>query len=407
MSTNSREIPSNPIRPRSPVKGGLAILAAGIVGLVAVLGFNTLATRSKQIRVDPVAPRTPLPGYAERLGHAIRFPTIAVKPPRVTDPAPFDGLAAFLKAEFPTVHREIEREVIGGHTLLYRWKGTSPSMEPILIMSHLDVVPVEEGTEESWTYPPFSGAIADGFIWGRGALDVKCGALGLLEAAESLLREGFQPSGDVYFALGHDEETGGVEGNLRVAELLRSRGVRFRFVLDEGGGLTEGIIDGVEVPVAFVGIAAKGMATVKLKGRGEGGHASMPPPQTVIGRVAAGVARLEANPFPARIEGATAAMLDYLGPEMPWPRRVALDVDREVAQFDLRGQAGGLHAWKGLERPRGRDRARAEFPEAVVGNGRLGRWPDDRRPRADRHPVRLACRHCGRVERQRHRRRRR
>jgi carboxypeptidase PM20D1 len=295
-----------------------------MIGLLAVLGFNTLASRSKQIQVAPVAPRAPLPGYAERLGRAIRFPTISRKAPEVTDPAPFVGLAAFLEAEFPAVHREIEREVIGGHTLLYRWQGTTPSIEPILLMSHLDVVPVEEGTETQWTHPPFSGDIAQGFIWGRGALDVKCGALGLLEAAERLLRDGFRPSGDVYLALGHDEETGGLEGNRRVAELLRGRGVRFRFVLDEGGGLTEGIIDGIQAPVAFVGIAEKGMATVRLTGRGEGGHASMPPPRTVIGRVAAGVARLEANPFPARIEGATAAMLDYLGPEMPWPRRVAL-----------------------------------------------------------------------------------
>ena len=191
-------------------------------------------------------------------------------------------------------------------------------------MSHLDVVPVESGTETSWTHPPFSGDLADGFIWGRGALDVKCGALGLLEAAERLLENGFRPSGDVYFALGHDEEVGGREGNRRVAEILRSRGVRFRFVLDEGGGLTEGIIDGINGPVAFVGVAEKGYATIRLTAQTEGGHSSMPPPHTAVGMIATVVARLESNPFPARIDGATAAMLDYLGPEMPWPRRVAL-----------------------------------------------------------------------------------
>jgi carboxypeptidase PM20D1 len=191
-------------------------------------------------------------------------------------------------------------------------------------MSHLDVVPGEPGTEASWTHPPFSGRVADGFIWGRGALDVKCGALGLLEAAEQLLHEGFRPSGDVYFALGHDEEVGGHQGNLRAAEILRGRRVRFRFVLDEGGGLTEGIIDGVGRPVAFVGVAEKGIATIRLTARADGGHASMPPPHTAVGMIAAAVARLEQNPFPSRIEGATAAMLDFLGPEMPWPRRIAL-----------------------------------------------------------------------------------
>ena len=153
---------------------------------------------------------------------------------------------------------------------------------------------------------------------------MKCGALGLLEATERLLDDGFRPSVDVYFALGHDEEVGGREGNRRVAEILHGRGVRFRFVLDEGGGLTEGIIDRINGPVAFVGVAEKGYATIRLTARTEGGHPSMPPPHTAVGMIAAAVARLESNPFPARIDGATAAMLDYLGPEMPWPRRVAL-----------------------------------------------------------------------------------
>ena len=121
--------------------------------------------------------------------------------------------------------------------------------------------------------------------------------LGLLEAAERLLEDGFRPSGDVYFALGHDEEVGGREGNRRVAEILRSRGVRFRFVLDEGGGLTEGIIDGINKPVAFVGIAEKGHATIRLKAQTEGGHSSMPPPHTAVGMVATVVAGLESNPF--------------------------------------------------------------------------------------------------------------
>jgi carboxypeptidase PM20D1 len=153
---------------------------------------------------------------------------------------------------------------------------------------------------------------------------VKCGALGLLEAAERLLQDGFRPSGDVYFALGHDEEVDGHQGNQRAAEVLRGRGVRFRFVLDEGGGLTEGIIDGIGRPVAFVGVAEKGNATIRITARAPGGHSSMPPPHTAVGMVAAAVARLEQSPFPPRIEGATAAMLDFLGPEMPWPRHVAL-----------------------------------------------------------------------------------
>src|SRR5271166_1091580 len=278
----------------------------------------------EQVQVNQVDAVEPLRGFEERLARSLRFRTVATGADRAGDAAAFQQFHEFLRTSFPRVHARLDCEVHGGHILLYRWKGSNPSREPILLMSHIDVVPVESGTETNWTHPPFSGDLAEGFIWGRGALDVKCGALGLLEATERLLDDGFRPSGDVYFALGHDEEVGGNEGNRRVAEILRSRGVRFRFVLDEGGGLTEGIIDGISGPVAFVGIAEKGHATIRLKAQTEGGHSSMPPPHTAVGMVATVVARLESNPFPARIDGATVAMLDYLGPEMPWPRRVAL-----------------------------------------------------------------------------------
>ena len=153
---------------------------------------------------------------------------------------------------------------------------------------------------------------------------MKSGALGLLEAAERLLEQGFHPSGDIYFALGHDEEVGGHEGNQRIAESLQDRGIHFQLVLDEGGGLTHGLIDGINGPVAFIGVAEKGYATIRLNAQTEGGHSSMPPPHTAVGMVATVVTRLESNPFPARIDGSTALMLDYIGPEMPWPQRIAL-----------------------------------------------------------------------------------
>ena len=300
------------------------LTATLFAALIGTLLWNGISRGSKQVhpaKIDVVQPRQ---GFEERLARALQFRTVATGADGVNAAADFQELHAFLKTSFPKVHARLEREVHGGHSLLYRWRGSDRFREPILLMSHIDVVPVESGTEASWTHPPFSGDRADGFIWGRGALDVKCGVLGLLEAAELLLEENFHPSCDVYFALGHDEEVGGREGNRRIAEILRGRGVRFRFVLDEGGSLTEGIIDGISGRVAFVGVAEKGFATIRLKAQTEGGHSSMPPPHTAVGMVATVVARLEANPFPARIDGATAPMLDYLGPEMPLPRRVAL-----------------------------------------------------------------------------------
>ena len=294
------------------------------IALLIVVAFNAIVFTSRQLQINPVEPIRPRPGFAERLGRAIQFRTIATGSVGGADGDAFGELRTFLAEAFPDVHQRLELEVFGGSSLLYRWEGAEPSRTPILLMSHIDVVPVEAGTEEDWTYPPFSGEIADGFIWGRGALDVKCGALGLLEAVEGLLGDGFRPGCDVYLALGHDEEILGKQGNQRIAEALRERGVHFRFVLDEGGGITEGILDGIDAPVAFVGIAEKGYATISLKAEGTGGHGSMPPQHTAIGRLATAIHRLESRPPPARIEGATTAMLDYLGPEMPWPRRAAL-----------------------------------------------------------------------------------
>jgi len=308
-----------------PLRKIVVGLIAGLAVLSAVLTIRASSYffPSRQLTAPPVQLLVPRPGFAERLGRALQFPTFITGPAEKADRASFVALRNFLEAEFPAVHRTLEREIIAGHTLLYRWKGTDPSIEPVLLMSHLDVVPVESGTEKSWTHPPFSGQVTDGFIWGRGALDVKCGALGLLEATDRLLENGFQPAGDVYLAFGHDEETAG-EGNRQAARILKERGIHFRFVLDEGGSLTEGIIDGVSGPVAFIGIAEKGYATIRLVALAEGGHSSTPPPHTAVGMVAAAVAKLESNRFPARIDGASAAMFDFLGPEMPWSRRVAL-----------------------------------------------------------------------------------
>ncbi len=306
------------------IKLASAVVATLVVASPLILGINTIRHRSKQVRVPPARAFEPRPGFAERLAAILRLPTIADRAASIVDPAPFVALHEQLAESFPLVHARLDREVFGGHSHQFRWSGSDPSRRPILLMSHLDVVPVESGTEGDWTYPPFSGQIAGGYVWGRGAMDVKCGAAGLLEAVESLLASGFRPESDVYLAFGHDEEAGGREGNRRIAGALADRGVRLELVLDEGGGITRGIIGGIPGPVAFIGIAEKGYATMELEAEGDPGHSSMPPPHTAVGRLGAALGRLEASPLPASLDGATGAMLDYLGPEMPWTRRVVL-----------------------------------------------------------------------------------
>jgi carboxypeptidase PM20D1 len=235
-----------------------------------------------------------------RLAQALRFATISHEDPAQVDRAPFRELHRFLEESFPQVHHSLKREVIEEYSLLYTWQGTDASLAPALFAGHIDVVPVESGTETEWQYPPFEGCVEEGYIWGRGALDDKVAVLGLLEAAEALLARGFQPHRTIYLAFGHDEEVGGTYGAKRIAALLQQRGVRLEFALDEGLAVTEGIIPKVSKPVAMVGIAEKGYLCLELSAESRGGHSSMPPSETAIGILSAAITRLERHPMPPR-----------------------------------------------------------------------------------------------------------
>ncbi len=155
----------------------------------------------------------------------------------------------------------LHEELVNQHSILLTWKGNDPTLDPpILFAAHLDVVPAEEGEDSPWTYPAFSGALAEGYVWGgRGALDTKCTVIGILEAVNNLLREGFKPERTVYLAFGHDEEVSGTYGAKVIAKLLEERGIQLAFLLDEGGYISTGFLPGVNVPVGLIGVAEKGM----------------------------------------------------------------------------------------------------------------------------------------------------
>jgi carboxypeptidase PM20D1 len=306
-----------------------AALVAALIGLLAVVVLvRALNFRSVQIVVAPVAKiALDEATLATHLAEAIRFRTVS----ETTEDTPekrqeLARLRAYLEQAFPLLHGKLEHELVSGDSLLFRWPGSDQSLKPILLMGHLDVVPGELpfSAGSGWTHPPFSGDIADGFVWGRGAWDDKSAVMGLMEAVELLLREGFGPRRTVYLAFGHDEEVGGLNGAMRIAALLRQRNVRVDFVLDEGLAITEKIIAGVRDPAALIGITEKGYVTVDLTANGEGGHSSMPPRQTAIGILAAAVERLERNEMAARLPAATQSMLTVLGPEMSFAQRLML-----------------------------------------------------------------------------------
>jgi carboxypeptidase PM20D1 len=304
----------------------LGLLGVGLTILLAILLVRAARLESKQPPPEnPIEISVDARAAAEHLAGAIRYQTVSYEDTAKVDRRAFDGLHGYLASAYPKTHATLSREVINGSSLLYTWRGRDATLDPAVFMAHLDVVPVVPGTERQWSHAPFGGEIADGFIWGRGAGDDKSGVIAVLEAVEHLIGDRFQPSRTIYLAFGHDEEIGGEEGAQRVAEALAARGVnRYAFVIDEGGAVGKGLVPGIDRPTALVAVAEKGFVSLKLEVKGEGGHSSTPPRESVVGILARAVAKLEATPFPARLDGSAQLMFDYLGPEMSFGTKLAV-----------------------------------------------------------------------------------
>lgn len=297
----------------------LLIVAAIIVlVLVAVLAVRALTISSKQITAAPAPPlQIDRNAAAARLARAVQFRTVSSE--AMSDR---DAFVAWIAQAYPRVHASLQREVVGNGALLYTWTGSDATLKPLLLMGHYDTVPIEPVSLAKWQHAPFSGDVADGFVWGRGTLDDKLTVIALLEAAESLLAQNHRPRRTIHFAFGCDEEIGGEHGAHAVAKHLTGRGIQLDAVLDEGGIISTNKILGLTKPVAVIGIAEKGSATIELVARGEGGHSSMPPPRTEVGAIAAAVDRVQSHPFDTGVHGASAAMFRWLAPETPFGYRV-------------------------------------------------------------------------------------
>jgi len=252
---------------------------------------------------------------AEDLSQAIQFRTISSASDARASWEAFEGFRAFLAETFPLLHAQLNPQDLGDGQLLFTWNGSDENAQPIVLLAHQDVVPIEPGTEDQWSYPPFEGQIADGFVWGRGTLDMKGHLIALLHAIERHLENGTQPQRTVYISLGPDEEVGG-QGARRAAQYLADRGQQAWFALDEGG-LT--VLDSpmTNAPAAMIGVAEKGYMTVTVTARARGGHSSTPPRATAISLLAQAITAIEDNPFEHSLnDGPTRAMLAAMAPEM-------------------------------------------------------------------------------------------
>jgi carboxypeptidase PM20D1 len=184
-----------------------------------------------------------------------------------------------LRRTYPGIWAQLKVTTVSNYSLLILWKGSDPALKPGALLSHIDVVPADEDPATSkWTHPPFGGDMEAGYIYGRGALDMKNNVVAILEAVNQLLQEGFRPQRSLYVAFGHDEEVGGVHGAAKIVEHLKSQSVQLEFVLDEGGFVIEDGMPPLALkPIAIVGTAEKDYSIMQVKATTLGGHSSMPP----------------------------------------------------------------------------------------------------------------------------------
>lgn len=294
----------------------LLLIPALLVLLLLIAVVRTLLMPNK--RSDYAAPEADARAMllAQKLSKMIQYDTTSHA--NVHEEEKFLGFHKVLEELFPLVHEKLERAVIDGN-LLYYWKGKS-SEKPILLMSHQDVVPAEG----EWLHEPFSGDIADGKVWGRGASDTKCSVMAFFEAVEELLREGYTPECDVYLASSCTEEWAG-DGAPKIVEELKRRGVELFIVCDEGGGIISEPIGGIKGNFAMVGVFEKGKADVKFTARSTGGHASAPAKNTPIARLAAFVNEVETHtPFKRKFLPEVSAMFARLAPYAPFGLKLVM-----------------------------------------------------------------------------------
>ena len=259
---------------------------------------------------------------ARHLSEAIQFRTVSNENSGDFNSEQFTGFIDWIARTYPAVQEAMDLELIGDYTLLYRWQGIDDRLKPILLTGHYDVVPVSPSSEDQWFHPPYEGAIDDDYVWGRGTQDDKSAVVAQLEAATYLLNSGFKPSSTFYFSFGHDEENGGDAGAARVAEFLKQADVQLEWSLDEGSFLMDGLFPGVDPLVAAINVAEKGSVTLQIVANSAGGHSSMPPTQTAVGRLATAITRLESNPLPGGLTGLSKQVFENASRHMPFGYKI-------------------------------------------------------------------------------------
>ncbi len=308
------------------IAGGALVLVLALV--IAVMLWRTSSFAPPAAAGDAIALPEP-PAFntqaaANHLGEAIRIQTItyASGDPEPGEEQPWLDLHAWMQATYPDILAAASTELVADYSLLITWPGADSALAPLILMAHQDVVPVNPGTEADWTNGPFGGVVADGYIWGRGAMDDKGSMIAILEAANTLAASGWAPTRTIMFAFGHDEEVSGA-GAQAMFNLLASRNVDPYMVLDEGYAILANYpLTGK--PTALIGVAEKGYLSLEITATTEGGHSSRPPRESGAVRIARAIVALEENQMPADLSAAPFEdMIRAVSADLPWATRLA------------------------------------------------------------------------------------
>jgi len=300
---------------------GIIVIVVAVVAVRTAMFKPPAAVDFASVKLAP-APAIDNAKAAQHLSEAVRFQTVSHQDTAENDPTQWAALHDWLQRTYPAAHQAMTREIVGGATLIYTWAGSDPSLKPVVLMAHQDVVPVTPGTEKDWRHPPFDGAIADGAVWGRGSVDDKGSLVTLFEGIDALAASGFKPKRTVILVSGQDEEAGGT-GARAAAAALKARGVQAEFVLDEGMA-TVTDFDMLKGSAALIGISEKGYATLRVLAPAPGGHSSAPPRETGVETLARAVLAITARPDPMRFRGPAADMVRSLAPHAGTMTRVAV-----------------------------------------------------------------------------------
>lgn len=284
------------------------IILGVVVLFLAVLFLRALTFKpKKQPQCQTEAVSFDKDAAVDALQKIVQCKTISYNDPALEDDAEFKKLMDLLPNLYPNVFSACEYKQLPDRALLLRWPGKAADA-PSVMMSHYDVVPVDE---EKWEKPPFSGIIEDGILWGRGTLDTKVTMNAALSAANALIAQGFVPENDVYFAFSGGEEINGM-GAVNIVNYFKEQGITPALVVDEGGAVVKDVFPGVKQPSAMIGIAEKGMINVRYSVQSGGGHASAPPVKTPITTLSKACRSIIDHPFKMYINKPAGEMFDTL-----------------------------------------------------------------------------------------------